>query len=447
MKKQRFGLSWLNLGLLVAGLTIAAGACTRAQSGDDDSGSNNNNNNTTTTGTGGAAPVTNTTTTTTTGKGGTTATTTTTSTTAKGGTTGTTTANSGTGNVTACDGIPATSQDTTGLASACNGTTVEAEPLPVDMIILMDRSISNSYAIGSDTATSATNGELTRWDVLKAAMQALASSDAAKNLGASITFFSITGGADETANCNATAYEKPIVPLGLLSQTGSQIVAAMDQLTPSGLTPTVPALTGAFRYAMAEKQKDSTREKVVVMISDGFPTQCTQKSPSDVANVIKEAAAAPIPIRTFIIGIGSPKTASSAKFNLINYASSGNTGKPPFVLDETAGAAGVQDQLVTALLNISSSSLACEYGVSAPSPDWIINPDEVMFTYQPNAGSLQEIPKVAGASTCAKSANGGWYFDNATAPTKITVCPCTCAAFGAGSATVVYGCKPNLVLE
>ena len=443
MTKQRFGLSCLKVGLVTGILALAAGACSRTE--DDDDGSGNPAG-----GTGGAGTGTNTngtgvggnaSSTTGTGKGGAAAVG---GNVGKGGTTSTSTATATGGQAQACQGVPATQAAQDAAAAACNGTTIEAEPLPVDMIILMDRSISNSYAVGSDSATSANSGETTRWDVLTSAMQALATSPEARSIGASITFFSINGGSTENPNCDAAQYATPVVPLGLLSETGPQIVAAMEALKPAGLTPTVPALTGAFRYAMAEKQKDPTREKVVVMISDGFPTQCAQKSPSDVANVIKEAATATVPVRTFIIGIGSPTQMTSAKFNLQNYAREGNTGKPPFVLDEAAGAEEVQKQLVTTLLNISNSPLACEYAVSPPSSDWVVDPQQVMFTYKPNSGELQEIPKVAGFSTCGKSPNGGWYFDDPVSPTKITVCPCTCTNFGAGSASVVYGCKPNI---
>jgi hypothetical protein len=447
MTKQRFELNWLNLGLLAGVLGIAFGACTRVSTEDDGTPS---------TGNGGAGNVANTssglttgTTTSSTARGGTTSTTTSGST-AKGGTTGsstTTTSTGNTGNVTGCPGIPAVATDVTGTVAACNGASVEAEPLPVDMIILMDRSISNSYAVGSETATPAPTGQLRRWDVLTSAMSALATAPKAAQIGASITFFSINGGSNDSPNCDANQYATPVVPLALMPVAGPQIVAAMQALTPSGLTPTVPALTGAFRYAMSEKQKDATREKVLVMISDGFPTQCSLKSPSDVANVIKEAAAAPIPIRTFIIGIGSPNSLDAAKFNLQNYARAGNTGKLPYVLDETAGADGVRDQLVTTLLNISASSLACDYEVSPPSADWVVDPTHVMFTFQPNEGNLQEIPKVSSSAACARSPNGGWYFDSESTPTKITVCPCTCSNFGAGKATVVYGCVPNLVIE
>jgi len=436
MTKHRSRLSWVNVGLMAGSLALAAAACTRVQEDDPASGTGGGTA-TSKTGTGSTAS-------TATGKGGTTATTTPTAT---GGATVATTG-TGTGTTVACQGVPADeAAAANGMATACNGSSVEAEPLPVDMIILMDRSISNGYAVGSDTATAADAGKTTRWQVLTSAMAGLMGNPAAASIGASITFFNFDGTSSETDNCNAANYATPIVPLGLLSTNGPLILDAMGKKAPAGLTPTVPALTGAFQYAMKAKQADPAREKVVVMISDGFPTQCSQRSPSDVVNVIKEASTAQTPIRTFIIGIGSPKSMSSAKFNLINYAAAGDTKKPPFVLDEAAGADAVATQLTNVLLNISKSPLACVFDVSPPDANWVVDPERVMFTYKPSVGALQEIPKVASATTCDKSPNGGWYFDNPVTPTKITVCPCTCSNFGAGSASVVYDCKPNITIN
>jgi hypothetical protein len=454
MTKQRFGRSWLGLGLIAGVLSMALGvSCVKTTDDDDGEGGSSsispskggaqqtsagNSTGLTSASTGNTGLA----------RGGAASTTGTTKASTTGGSTAKTSGGSAaTGNVQACPGVAISSTDINSGIDACNGQSVEAEPLPVDMIILMDRSISNSYAIGSDEAKPAAAGSLTRWQVLTAAMEGLATDKSAAELGASITFFNLNGGSDVATNCDPKGYATPVVPLGLLSATGTQIVAAMTALKPAGLTPTVPALTGVFQYAMAEKKKDPTREKVVVMISDGFPTLCDQKAPSDVANVIKEAAAAPIPIKTFIVGIGSPTTMDGAKFNLQNYARAGNTGRPPFVMDETAGADGVKSQLIQTLLNISSSNLACDYEISPPSPDWTINVDEVKFTYTPSVGAVQEIPKVGSAGTCSSSPNGGWYFDNPTNPTKISVCPCTCTMFGAGKATVVYGCKPNIIIE
>jgi hypothetical protein len=312
------------------------------------------------------------------------------------------------------------------------------------MIILMDKSISNSYAIGTSDGTPAATGTLSRWEVLTAGMEALATSKDAADIGASITFFSVNGAEDE--QCDPSSYQKPIVPLGPLSETGPDIVAKMRATTPGGLTPTEPALQGALTYAMQEKAANPEREKVVVLMSDGYPTQCTNKLPSDITAVIAEAAAAPIPIRTFIVGIGDPNKLSTGSFNLKNYARAGKTGTP-ILVNETEDANATSQQIVNALLNISNKPLACEYEITPPSEGQAIDAERMTVTFQPASGKLQELPRVSGPSACSGSKNGGFYFDNPTNPTKVTVCPCNCAAFGAGTVSLVYGCRPILVIE
>ena len=182
----------------------------------------------------------------------------------------------------ACQGIP-TTEDAVGNQSdgACDGVSLESEAIPTDMVILMDKSISNSYAIGTENASPADAGKLSRWDVLTAGMEALATSPEAAKIGASITFFAVDG--NETTQCDYKNYITPVVAFDTLDVSGPLIVEKMKDLSPGGLTPTVPALLGAHTYAMQLKAADPDREKVVVLMSDGFPTICEKQLPTDVS--------------------------------------------------------------------------------------------------------------------------------------------------------------------
>jgi hypothetical protein len=311
----------------------------------------------------------------------------------------------------------------------------------MDLILLMDRSISNSYALGSESAAPATSGSISRWTVYTSAMDTFATSPQAKGIRVSLTFFSLNGGSDVAGNCQSSAYASPLLPLGTLSEHGAQLVSAMQSIKPSGLTPTVPALTGAFLYAMAEKRTDASRDKVVVLISDGFPTLCDQKAPSDVSNVIKEAATAPIPIRTYVIGTGSPQTLNSARFNLLNYANAGGTGKGPFLLDELQGADAVKEQLVSALQAIASAGTTCDLAISQPDNGAALDIETMLLRFTPSSGEPRDIPKLVNSSACSTALNGGWYLDDPTAPTKIGLCSCTCSLYGTTNFSLVHGCS------
>lgn len=435
MTKPQFGRSWIAMGVFVGAIGVMVGACSKTEdstSGEDSTGGTGS-------GTTSATGSTNAT------AGNTSASTAT----AAGGTTSTTSATAATGNVPACQGIPAI-DDAGGAASGgesgtgfCSGQVIESEATPTDMVILMDKSVSNSYAIGSTTTNAALPGETSRWDVMTAGMQAIATSSLATKVKASLTFFPVDG--TETVQCTSSNYEKTVVDFDWLNVSGPRMVTAMNAIgEPSGMTPLLPAVEGALTKAMAFKATNGARDVVLVLVGDGFPTICDLQ-PANVAAAIKDAATAPIPIRTFVIGIGNLDAASIDSMNVKNYASSGGTGSP-FLIDETQDATGVQQQVTDALLNISNHPLTCEYDL-VPPEGMTIDPDFFTIKFQPASGGLQELPKVAGLSGCSKSANGGFYFDNATAPTKATVCPCNCSAFGAGKVQLVYGCKPQLIFQ
>ncbi|HWZ87995.1 MAG TPA: vWA domain-containing protein [Polyangiaceae bacterium] len=338
----------------------------------------------------------------------------------------------------ACPGLPFDGQAGAGEAgageagagdTACTGVSVEAEAVPVDLFIMMDRSQSMGLTLPNST--------MTRWDAVKAAVQSFASAPSAGAIGAGIGFFGQSGGADDTLDCNVAAYAKPAVAIGPLAMSGAALVSAIDKTPPAGLTPTVPALEGALSYAKAWATAHTGRATVVVLVTDGFPTQCS-KAPSDVAAAAQAGYADTPSIKTYVIGIGDV-----AKFNLDNYAQAGGT-KTAFLTDQ----ANVSDTFLHALLNISDSTLACEYAIPKPSdPKLQVDPDKVQIVYTPASGEPLEVPKVPALGGCANAPNGGWFYDDPAAPTKISVCPCTCSSFAAGRVDVRLGCSPRISLR
>jgi hypothetical protein len=139
-------------------------------------------------------------------------------------------------------------------------------------------------------------------------------------------------------------------------------------------------------------------------------------------------------VRTFVIGVGKV-----AKFNLDNYARAGGSGKAFLT-----GSGDVSASFVQALANITASELSCEYQLPTPPDGMKLDTNKVQVIYRPAAGSAEEIPSVPSLGACAGVTNGGWYYDDPGKPSKISVCPCTCARFAAGSVDVRLGCKPRL---
>jgi hypothetical protein len=128
-----------------------------------------------------------------------------------------------------------------------------------------------------------------------------------------------------------------------------------------------------------------------------------------------------------------------ARFNLDNYARAGGTEKA-FLTD----AGDITSSFVDALSNISNRDLDCEYQIPEPPAGMKLDTNKVQVIYTPASGSPEEVPSVASPAACADSKNGGWYYGMPGNPSKITVCPCTCARFQAGHVDVRLGCKPRL---
>lgn len=90
---------------------------------------------------------------------------------------------------------------------------------------------------------------------------------------------------------------------------------------------------------------------------------------------------------------------------------------------------------------VQGSKISCDYAI--PIPDGgMINPGQVNVQYTPMPGSMpQPILNVPSAAGCGQ--NGGWYYDSPQNPTKIILCPGTCAAIQSntgGKVDVLFGC-------
>jgi hypothetical protein len=322
------------------------------------------------------------------------------------------------------DACPGVALDDGGQGGACTGVSMGAEPVPIDLFIMMDRSISMGNTVAG------TN--MTRWDALQQAVQEFVDSTTSTDVRAGIGFFGVTGGSDDVIDCNEGNYSKPAVAIDTLDKSGPAIISAMANMVPGGLTPSGPALTGALDYAASWAKAHPGRATGVVLVTDGYPTQCQPLAVSDLATIAQQAFQSTPSVRTYVIGL-------DGDFNLDAIALSGGTHSA-FKVDEGS----ITSSFTTALQNVSNTQLACEYALPAP-PDGSEKLDftRVQVTYTPaGKAPTEEIPAVSGSDACADAPNGGWYYDVPTAPTSIEVCPCTCSRFAAGRVDVRVGCRP-----
>jgi hypothetical protein len=327
-----------------------------------------------------------------------------------------------------CPGLPFEAADAGAEAGAvCAGVSLEAERLDVDMYVMMDRSVSMAEEVGN-------TGKI-RWDLVREAVQSFIVAKDAANIGIGIQFFGQSGGREDDLDCNVGAYATAAVDIGPAAKVGPDLVAAIGNIVPGGLTPTYPALEGALTYGKRWARSHPGRATVVVLVTDGFPTQCQDPvSVSAIASVAKQAAEEQPRVRTYAVGLAAIE-------NLDTIARSGGTRHAYAVEDNE----DFTRSFVSTLLNISSDPLACEYEIPAPGDgNLTVDPNKVQVVYEPAVGSPEEVPRAQSYSECSNPA-GGWYYDDPAAPKKIIACPCTCARLAAGKVEIRLGCYPRRV--
>jgi len=236
------------------------------------------------------------------------------------------------------------------------------------------------------------------------------------------------------ATCDVGDYAAPEVPLAKLPGAAGQLNVSMANISPVGGTPTGPALQGALSYAssLAAQPPDEgeSSEVVVVLATDGEPTECQPQDVGQVAAIAAQAAAAPEPISTFVIGVGANL------FNLNAIAAAGGT-KQAYLVDVNASAT---QSFLDTLNEIRRAAVACQYAI--PVVDGTIAYDLVNVAYAAQGQPLTAIGNVANAAACG--IGGGWYYDDPVAPKTIVMCPNTCEQLQGSSETkieIVYGCE------
>jgi len=303
--------------------------------------------------------------------------------------------------------------------AACAAVHESAVSTPVNLYVMLDR--SSSLAGG-------------KWDAAKAGLEAFVSDARSAGLRVALNFFPRP--IDATPRCDQNAYRAPRVPFAALPANAPSVVAALHAETPNGTdTPIYPALGGALLAAIAEAQARPGERGVVLLVTDGEPAGpaplCGGANPEDVAEIERLAAsglAFSPSVRTFVVGLPGvpPGTAN-------RIAAAGGTTQAHLV-----GTSSVQQHLVEALQRVRGESLPCEYALPPRLADRTYAYDQVNVAVTPGGGG--EVP-VAHSPACA--GGEGWRYDDRASPTRILLCPATCARLRtdfAAQLQILLGC-------
>jgi hypothetical protein len=229
------------------------------------------------------------------------------------------------------------------------------------------------------------------------------------------------------------------VPIAPLPGAATNLIASIGAQIPDGATPTGPALGGAIEQAQTYAREHTNHAVVAVLATDGLPTRCEPLEIADIGGIAAAAVTGTPSVRTFVIGVFGPDD-TDAEANLDTIARGGGT-ESAFLIDTSQS---VSEQFLAALNEIRGTALACEFQIPTPTSGQTLDYGLVNVDFIEGANKTR-IYKVADATACGTGA--GWYYDNATAPTRLILCPASCATAQAAmnaSVEVQLGCKTDV---
>jgi hypothetical protein len=306
--------------------------------------------------------------------------------------------------------------------AACAQQAADSSAIPVDIFIMLDKSGSMDCPASDDMCEQAmrTIVHPTRWEAVTTAINGFVNAPSSAGIGVGLGFFTALNG----NACAVGSYSTPNVPIAPLPGSAGAISMAIAGTAPSGTTPTVPALQGALAYAGTYTRSTPGRSAAVVFVTDGLPNGCNSTIP--VATMASTTAFGATPqIKTYVIGLGA-----TASLDEIALAGSGGATHYFPATGDVAGQLGLA-------LNTISGAITCDYTIPMSA---MVDRKNVNVQVTVGGGVQQRLGYVGSAAQCG---SGGWYYDNPSAPTKITLCPQTCDPLKAtkdSKVQILYGC-------
>jgi uncharacterized protein YegL len=307
----------------------------------------------------------------------------------------------------------------------CATAQQRADPVPLAMIVLVDRS-------GSMT------GE--KWEAATKAIRAFADRSEVVGMKMGLQFFPPISG---TTDCASKDFENLAVPVGPLPDNVIPIQQKLAVATVTGSTPMGAGLAGSITAMRSFIANDPMHQGVVILVTDGEPAGCggnVSAVAATAAEGLKPVTDLPS-IRTFTVGM------AGASFSSLNQIAQAGGSTQSF---NVGGGVAAQQALLEALDEIRAGVVACEYSLPAVPPgEGTLDFDKVGLEFQPGGNDPNEtIRKVANLEACGAK-TGGFYYDDPVRPTKVVLCPATCATVRGGTleakVDIIFGCikRPN----
>jgi hypothetical protein len=305
--------------------------------------------------------------------------------------------------------------------AACGVVEEKANVTPLNLYLMVDR--SNSM-------------EGTNWDAARAGLEAFLQSPKAAGVRAAIKFFPI---ADTPPSCDQNVFKTPTVQFAALPGNAQPILDAMDAEMPQGFgSPIYPALGGAILAGIDVASNNPGETAAVLLVTDGVPegpgATCSGVDPEVPANIAAIAAAGydfDPPVVTFVVGL--PGTDNDFDDFANEVAQAGGSGQAILVAN-----VNVAVEFQKALEKVLGQALPCEYAIPFKVDSGEIQLTQVNVEVTPGGGMPTIVPQNLDCD------GPGWKYDQIVDPTKIILCPETCAQVKAdyqAAIQILLGCQ------
>lgn len=233
------------------------------------------------------------------------------------------------------------------------------------------------------------------------------------------------------SNCDAAYYATPRVPIAAMPDNLTPLENGFP-IAPFEGTATLPAMQGAIMHARAWAEQNPDAKTVVLLVTDGLPSECAS-TVENVSAAIAEGFNGAPSIQTFVVGLGDLGA-------LDMFAAAGGTNKA-IVIEPGAAPA-----LLDALNSIRTTALPCDFALPDGNGTSTVSLDKVNLQYTDFGGAQTTIPKVPDAASC-EGQPAGWYYDMSSGATRLVACPASCGQLnGGGEVQVVLGCPTVVVM-
>lgn len=297
--------------------------------------------------------------------------------------------------------------------AACAASTVQSSLMPLAIYVLLDRSGSMK--------------QNNKWQDASTAFQQFLVDPSASGIKVALSFFPSAGG-----TCDGMGYATPVVPMAALPGNAGPLNNAIQANQPgsssgSGGTPMEGALRGLSIFCGLYAPNNPGEKTVGVLITDGLPNGCNENT-SALAAIAAGMNGATPPAPLFTIGM------QGADFAMLNQLAAAGGSQQSFDVSQ-----GGAQAFLAALQAIAGQALPCELALPTNQSQQV-DPAKVNVKYTGQNGTEQFLGQVANAAACVPNA---WYYDDPQQPTKIVLCPDTCAAVrsdAAGTIDIILGC-------